>query len=402
MFEFVEFDFDFVSIIGTLTDTVSIVLVSVLAGCLIVQLLYYWLFLAKPNRRIRAVKRVKKRVEEAQPPVSVIVCAKNQAQSLREYMPILLEQNYPIYEVIFVDDDSSDETSEVIGSLSQRYPQLYHTYVPAETMSLSRRKLGLTIGIKAAKYDTLLFTDACCAPNSPDWISKMSRHFKTLDTVVLGFSTLDSHSKSYMVYDYYFSNLKMATMALLGRSYMANGKNLAYSKERFLKERGFSNSNIMDSGEDDLFVDEIAPKCNLAVELSPESVVTASLNEYQTWRDMKNNRVMTGAYYKWGPKVFWAVESWTRIGFYASLIASAIWVLVVTESAYSSEWFVLFGATALLRLLTQWLVINRTASVLGLPKFYLSLPLFDIIQPFVDEYFLFYQRIRGRKSYRKS
>ncbi|MDR0833640.1 MAG: glycosyltransferase [Candidatus Symbiothrix sp.] len=388
-----EIDFSIINVFNNL-DTVGIVLMSVLGFCLLVQLIYYWGILARPYRYERAIENGIKTVGDAQPPVSVIICAKNEAQCLQDYLPILLEQNYPIYEVIFVDDESNDETTDVVANLAQKYSHLYHTYIPSGSMNLSRRKLGLTLGIKAAKYDTLLFTDAGCAPNGPDWIAKMARHFYDLDSVVLGFSALDRHSSNYAVYDYFFNNIKMAATALLGKSYMANGKNLAYSKEQFLHRRGFSNSNFMDAGEDDLFVDEIADSHNLAVELSPESVIHVSLNEQQTWKDLKINRVVTIPYYKSFPIFLWRVEKWTRIFFYLSFIAAAIWVIP------DWEWLIVVGLMGLLRLFSQWCVINKTANVLDLPKIYLSLPLFDMIQPFVDDYFSFQQRMKGKKIYR--
>ncbi|GHT19786.1 glycosyl transferase family 2 [Bacteroidia bacterium] len=380
---------------GELNST-GIFLVSVLGACLVIQLIYYWGFLARPRRYARGVRKGQISPGTAQPPVSVIVCAKNEAQSLRDNLPILLEQNYPIYEVIFVDDESNDETSEVIAVLATHYPHLYHTYVPEGSISLSHRKLGLTLGVKAAKYDTLLLTDANCVPTGSDWIANMVRHVEQPDSVVLGFSALNNPSSQYAAYDYFFSNIKMAASALIGRSYMANGKNLVYSKERFLQQRGFSNANsaVLEAGEDDLFVDVIARPDNLFVELAPESMMHVTLNENQTWTDIKSYRVATSSHYKLFPSIFWRLEKWTRLVFYLSLIASIMWLFP------RWEWLSVVGLAYLLRLFTQLLVINRTATALGLPGFYLSLPLFDIMQMFVDEYFSFAHRLTRKKNYR--
>jgi glycosyltransferase involved in cell wall biosynthesis len=373
--------------------TIDIVLLSTLLFFLIIQLIYYWFYLAKPYYYRKAIEKGKIIQPLSQPPVSVIICARNEAQNLEMFLPTILEQNYPLYEVIFVDDDSTDGTMEMLSRLTFKYKHLYHTYIPSGSKNLSRKKLGLTLGIKAAKYDTLLFTEADCRPDGPDWIGRMARHFTEKNTIVLGFSALEKSSSRYASYDYFFSNLQMVALALKGRPYMGNGRNLSYSKGWFVQQRGFSNSNFLDAGEDDLFINEIARKDNVSVELAPQSIVHVKMDESVNWKDLKINRLITRKYYKRFSVNFWKIEKISRTLFFVMLLLNIVWFI--------PDW-ILLGITLslfLIRFFTQLFVINKTAGILKLPKFYFTLFLFDFIQPFVDEYFYLYRIFRGKKDY---
>ncbi|MDR0681098.1 MAG: glycosyltransferase [Dysgonamonadaceae bacterium] len=374
-------------------DTIEIVLISILLFFLIIQLIYYWFYLAKPYYYQRAVEKGKIVQPSSQPPVSVIICTRNEAQNLEVFLPAILEQNYPLYEVICVDDASTDATAEILNRLTFKYKHLYHTYIPVGSKNLSRKKLGLTLGIKAAKYNILLFTEADCRPDSPDWIRCMAKHFTEKNTIVLGFSALEKYSSGYAAYDYFFSNLQMISLALKGHPYMGNGRNLGYSKNWFIQQKGFSSSNFLDAGEDDLFINEIARKDNLSVELKRESIIHVKMDENSTWKDLKIKRMITRKFYKRFSVNFWRMEKISRILFFIMLILSVI--------CFASNWILLGIALFfyLIRLFTQLFVINKTAGLLKLPKFYFTLFLFDFIQPFVDEYFYLYRLFRGRKDY---
>jgi glycosyltransferase involved in cell wall biosynthesis len=305
-----------------------------------------------------------------------------------------MEQNYPVYEVIVVNDASTDDTDEILGRFAFKYPHFYHTYIPTGSKNLSRKKLGLTLGIKAAKYDALLFTEADSHPVGPDWINRMARNFTDKKMIVLGFSTLQKQPSQYISYDYFFSNLQMMSLALKNHPYMGNGRNLGYSKNYFLQQKGFSNSNFLDAGEDDLFINQIARKDNLSVELSSESVIQVNMEDARTWKDLKVRRLATQRFFhKRFSIIFWRLEKLSRVLFLLSLILTIIWVV--------PNWILLGIALFLflIRFFTQLYVINTTAGMLKLPKFYFTLLLFDFIQPFVDEYFYLYRLFRGREDY---
>jgi glycosyltransferase involved in cell wall biosynthesis len=318
--------------------------------------------------------------------------ARNEAANLEKYLPSILEQDYPLYEVIVVDDRSSDDTDDVLKRFALQYKHFHRTYIPPESKSISRKKLALTLGIKAAHYDNLLFMEADSHPVSPDWIRLMAEHFTGKKTIVLGFSNLEGQPFQFASYDYFFSNLQMMSLALMHHPYMGSGKNMGYSKSEFFQRKGFAVFSFLDAGDDDLFINEIAGKENVAVELSPDSVTQVDMDAFWIWKDLKVRRMITRPFYKKFSVIFWDMEKVSRILFYMLFIWTVIW--------FFPNW-ILLGVllfTFLIRLFTQLFVINKTASMLKLPNFCFTLPFFDFIQPFMDGYFYLYKIFVGKKK----
>ena len=130
-------------------------------------------------------------------PVSVIVYAHGEPEDLRNNLPVLLNQDYPDYEVIVVNDGSDADSEDILKLFSNEYKSLYYTYVPVDTQYLSHKKLALTMGIKAARHDILLFTEADCRPISPKWIKAMVDSYNTETDIVLGFCAY-RHTKGFL------------------------------------------------------------------------------------------------------------------------------------------------------------------------------------------------------------
>ena len=170
-----------------------------------------------------------------QPPVSVIICAHNESENLRRFLPLILEQNYDEYEVIIVNDGSCNNTERLIKELQKDYHNLYITNIPQETRIISHKKLAITVGIKAAKNEILLFTDADCRPLTPNWISSMVRNFDNDTEFVLGHGNYYRQKGfvSKMVsYDTLTIAMQYMGFAMLGCPYMGVGRNMAYRKTR--------------------------------------------------------------------------------------------------------------------------------------------------------------------------
>ena len=382
-------------------NTFEIVLLSILIVCFIARMLFYWVVLAKPYYYMQSIEREKSQNLNSQPPVSVIICLKSSNQDLFQFLPDILEQEYPEFEVIVVSDGISDADEEALIRLKNHYSNLYSTHVPDDTRNVSRKKLALTLGIKAAKYDKLLFTELDSRIRTNYWIYRMARHFSDKKTIVLGFSALekaDNLSSNYRVFDYFLSNLQMISFALFNHPFAGNGRNMAYAKEHFVEQKGFVKYRTLQQGEDDLFINEIATGENTAVELSAQSVTLMEINDFSDWKHWKVDRMSTQRFYKRGPVAFLRSEAILRIIFYSSLI-----ICFVSGLPYASlPDFILPGIALfcfIVQFFSQLIVINKICELLQLEKFYLTILLFDLLQPFINSYFFMYRVLKEKDNY---
>ena len=382
-------------------NTLEIILLSALIFCFIALMLFYWVVLAKPYYYMQSAAEEDLQNFGEQPPVSVIISIKKSNRDLLRFLPDILEQEYPAFEVIVVTDAISDENEEALKRLKINYPNLYSTHVPDDTKNVSRKKLALTLGIKAAKYDKLLFTESDSRIRTKNWISLMTRHFSDKKSIVLGVSAFENAtvlSHKYMAYDYFVSNLQMIALALFNHPYAGNGRNMAYTKTHFLERKGFVKYRVLQHGEDDLFVNEIATSENTAVELSAASVTLTEIDNFYDWKHEKIDRTVTKHFYKRGPVAFWRLETYMRICFFAVIIAC-----FVHELPYKyPENLILPGIAFLcfvIQFSSQLIVINKTAEKLQLEKFYMTILWFDLFQPFINLYFFIYRIFKGKDNY---
>src|SRR5690554_3258730 len=231
----------------------------------LIQLFFYLRVYKRPYRYER--KRDKPEIPDDQlPGISVIITSKNDAEALEKNLPYIMEQDYPNFEVIVVNSGSTDETDMVLKAAEQKYPGLYHTYVPAGADGVNEKKLALTLGIKAAKHEVLLFTEAYCKPCSSQWIREFGKEFSKGKEVVLGYSRIRFDRKTamwrFIRYDNLVHHLKFLSMAIAGKPFMGIGRNMAYKKNLFFEQKGFSPILNIDGGEDDLFINRVARKKN--------------------------------------------------------------------------------------------------------------------------------------------
>ena len=155
-------------------------------GLLFLVQLYY--FLVPYSRLFRSNRQQDKLPENTNcPPLSVIIVTKDSASMLKENLPSILEQDYPEYEVIVVNDESAGEDEDTLKILCSRYPHLYRTFIPKSARYVSRKKLGIAMGIKASKYDWIVVTEPYCKPVSKNWLRSMARNFVPGTDIVLGY-----------------------------------------------------------------------------------------------------------------------------------------------------------------------------------------------------------------------
>jgi len=360
---------------------IDFILIGILLSVFIIQLFFYLYYYSGVIRKSRRIQKESVVIESEKPPVTIIICARDQAKNLAENLPSIFNQDYPEFQVVVVNDASTDDTENVLVGLEQRYPNLYHTFVPQGVQSVSAKKMAMTLGIKAAKYDLLLFTEANCVPEGKNWITSMMGHFDDKCGIVLGFSSysgLEGILKYLISYDTLFTTLQFMGFAEAGKPYMGLGRNLAYRKDLFFKNRGFANHLYLNSGDDDLFIGEVANASNTHIEITPESKVRTTTDFiWSHWKEQKTNHIATSAYYKAGTKFRTGTEAISRFLFYASFVALFIFGLIegnFVPVILSSTFFIL-------RYMVQLFVLNKSAKCLEEPRLYLSIPFFDLLLP---------------------
>ena len=206
-------------------------------------------------------------------PVSVIVCARNEEENLKELVPLLLEQDHKEYEVIIVLDRCFDQSLDYMKSLEPHHPNLRTLIIDYVPDQFHPKKFGLTLAIKGAKYDWVLLTDADCRPVSQKWVSGMAKHFTDKRDIVLGYSPYFQEKgilNAYIGYETFHTAFQYLSSARLGIPYMGVGRNLAYRKSLFLDNLGFGMHQRITGGDDDLFVQSHATRSNTGIAMGME------------------------------------------------------------------------------------------------------------------------------------
>lgn len=261
----------------------------------------YWIFFF---RRLACysedIKKEPLLQKKGQPPVSVVLCVRNEEKNIAEYLPHILNQRYRLFEVLVVNDNSTDETWFRLLDFQKKYSNLTVLNVPFATPP--GKKTALTLGIKQAKYDLILLTDADCKPASPYWIQEMQRALRPGKKIVLGFSPY-MHAQGFLNTFIRFEAIQTAvqyfSFALAGMPYMGVGRNLMYNRQLFLQVDGFTTHREIASGDDDLFINAVANKQNTAVVLTPDSFVyTRPKHTWAGYYYQKSRHFSTGKHYQ--------------------------------------------------------------------------------------------------------
>ena len=203
----------------------SLILISILGVAFLINCAYLFLLYKK-----FAFTPVSGFYAEKQEPVSVIVCARNESENLQRFLPSLFQQDYPQFEVVVVNDCSYDDSEEILEAFAEQYSNLKIVNLVEHEKYRHGKKFALTLGIKAAKYDLLLMTDADCEPLSDQWISSIQRNFTNETDIVLGYSPYFKKGgflNSFIRFEAFVTALNYFSFAMVGKPYMGVGRNLA-------------------------------------------------------------------------------------------------------------------------------------------------------------------------------
>jgi len=347
------------------------ILLGLFLTTFLIQLGYYLLvFLKLPLYKPRGERK-------ATIGVSIVICAKNEEENLAKFLPKVLEQDYPEFEVVVVNDCSTDGTEQLLSEISVQYNHLRYTSIPANKKFFHGKKLAVTIGLKSARYDHVLLTDADCYPVSNLWLQAMASGFTREKKIVLGYGGYERRKgllNLLIRYETVFTAIQYLSYAIKGRPYMGVGRNLAYEKALFFNNKGFARHYHLASGDDDLFVNENALRENTAVVISGESHTLSIPNTtLRNWIKQKRRHLSAGTHYNRGSRIRIAAEIISRFMNYLTLALLCIlspwkWLVVA-----------IFGVLLVTRLIIFKLGMQR------LDEKYLLFPslLLDPIMPLV-------------------
>lgn len=319
-----------------------------------IQLFYYGYFFARV-----AFFKSKPRPQSQQHPVSVIICARDEDENLARNLPGVLVQQYDSsHEVVVVNDNSVDESKYILQELKRTFKSLHVVELTQEAKLIAGKKYPLSVGIREAKHELLLLTDADCVPSSEHWMKKMQDAYDQDTEIVLGYGAY--HRKKGLLnklirFETFHTALQYLSYALAGIPYMGVGRNLSYRKDLFLKNKGFSSINHIPSGDDDLFINKAATKSNTAVVIDPDAV-TRSIPKttWKGWLRQKSRHYTTAKYYKPKHKFFLGLYFATQFIYYPLMAASIIF--------YDWRWsLIVFGV----RFILQAIVFRKSMKKMG-------------------------------------
>lgn len=293
------------------------------------------------------------------PPVSVIICAKNEDEHLTEFLPKVLSQDYPDYEVVVVNDCSYDNTENVIDEFAGIFPNLRKTTIKEDPYYKHGKKFAMLVGIKAAKNNCLVFTDADCYPASDQWLKEMAAGFTANREVILGYGAYEKQNgflNKVIRFDAFSIALNYLSAAIKEKPYMGVGRNLAYTKDLFFKERGFSKHYHINSGDDDLFVNQVAKSGNTNVCLNKDAITySIPKKTFRQWNIQKTRHLTTAPLYNRATKYRIAFNYFSLYFFYMALLALS----------FSKETLLLIPAFLFLKIIVQVLMLNKAAKKLN-------------------------------------
>ena len=352
-----------------------------------IQVFYYLFFFMR-----LAFYRTGKRTVSQTHPVSVIICSRDEAANLAKNLPGALVQNYrTTHEVIVVNDNSFDESKYILEEYRRNFKQLQLVELKQEARFIPGKKFPLSVGIKTAKHEIVLLTDADCVPATENWIDKMQQAYHDGVEIVLGYGALHKKKGFFnkMVrWETFHTALQYLSYSLSGQTYMGVGRNLSYKKSVFFRHKGFSAHNHVPGGDDDLFINKAATKKNTAIVVDEEAFTLSEppLNMSQ-WIRQKTRHYTTSKYYKAIHKFLLGLYALSLFFYYPLFIAALFFY----------DWKLALAAFGV-RFVIQTIVLYKTLSKLKEKDLFPYFFLFDMGMFF---YYLFFASALYKKPQKK-
>ncbi len=379
--------------------TFTACLLSISAVCTAYIIIFYCRFVRRVATRRRNCELI---VDESNdderywPEASIIVYSQDEAERLENLLPVILRQDYPAhFEVVVVNEGDSEEVRNVINAMQLSNRNLYLTFTPEGARNLSRKKLALTLGIKAARYDIVVLTTVDAIIHSEKWLMKMMRHFKNKSTgIVLGYAAPAEQPGRKISYAFTADNVEWLSSAIGHRPFRGTELNLAYRRDLFFANKGFSRSLNLHFGDDDIFISEISNKKNTVVELSPESIIRfQSYDNAKTMRDTAIRHLFTEKFIRHKPLSILAtgeLSMWLGLGASTVAIASDPANIVIIGAC------VLMFTMSAFEIARSW---RKATTALDMRRLTLTSLFFSITRPFSRLSLKLSSRLSRQKKY---
>ncbi len=320
-----------------LSPVMTPLVLRLLIACFICMLLVAAFYFFRVHRVVSYRRRADRErpdvPDSALLPASVVIYSQGDADELTRMLKTVLEQDYPAaFEVIVVNEGESADVRDAVSMLRASHPNLYLTFTPEGVVNLSRKKLGITLGIKAARYDIAVLTTTAAEIESPLWLRRILSRFDREGKieVVLGFAYIDpaedtAYGRRRRSFDYVADSVRWLAVAIAGKPFRGTEYNIAYRKETFMRNKGFARTLNLHYGDDDIFVSEIANRNNTAVELSDESIVRLRHgNHPRIFNERVLRRSFTEGHIRRRPRFLYSLSGWLQTGALATGIAAGV------------------------------------------------------------------------------
>lgn len=217
------------------------------------------------------------------PAVSIIFTPHDNAEELSKNLPCYLDQHYPTdFQVIVVAPQNDHETSDVLKRFAGN-KRLYTTFIPESSRYMSRKKLAITLGVKAAKHDWVMMADICCRPQSEDWLQTIASNCTAGKELVVGYTRYENKTPGYRRFERYYQARYFMREYQHGKAYACPFNALLFRKSVFLDEEGFRGNLKYLRGEFDFMVNKYARDSNLALENAPGGTLIEEMPTEKTW-----------------------------------------------------------------------------------------------------------------------
>ena len=320
-----------------------------------------------------------KKIKKSYSPVSIIIASRNESKNLKENLPSILSQKYPNFEVIIINDASTDESKTILEIFQNQHEHLKVITLQHTNSYSGNKKNAISKGIELASNDHLLFTDADCRPVSENWITEMTSSLSDKKEIVLGYGGYRKIDNSFLNklirYETLLTAIQYFSYAKIGIPYMGVGRNLAYKKELFENNNGFKNHMHIKSGDDDLLVNQISTQSNTEICCSKESfTISKPKISFTSWIQQKRRHFSTATNYK-------SIHQFLLVLFYLSQFL--FWCLAIILLIFSFKWQYVTILIAI-RLISHYIAIQNSATKLDEKDIVLFTPFLDFLLVFTQ------------------